>query len=134
MAELSGKDAQSCPSTFVGNTELIARPAPNGTEAVVFRQNEKINIWMQAYNLRLDSQTHKPQATIEYNIFDIVSGKQAFHSIESAEQLAPTGEQITLKKTLPPRNLSIGKYNLKITVNDKIAKQTISTSNTLAVE
>jgi hypothetical protein len=62
------------------------------------------------------------------------SGKQVFHSSESTEQLAATGEQITLKKTLPPRILSIGKYNLKITVNDKIAKQTIGTSATLAIE
>jgi len=134
MALLSEKDAQSCPSTFVGTTELIARPAADGSEAVVFKQNEKINMWMQAYNLRLDSQMHKLNAIVHYNISERTSGKQVFQSSESTDQLQQTGEQITLRKTLPPGTLPPGKYNINIKVNDLIAKRMITASAPITIE
>ena len=134
IAELSGNDPPSCPSTFVGTTELIARPAPHETEAVIFKQNENINMWMQAYNLRLDSQTHKPKAAIEYSISDIARKKEALHSSESTEQLQKAAEQITLKKTLPAGTLPPGKYNINIKVNDLISKQTITASAPITIQ
>jgi GWxTD domain-containing protein len=133
MSEL-GKDKQSCPSTLVGTTELIARPMQGEGDPVVFKKNENINTWMQVYNLGVDPQSHKPSATIEYSISDIEGRKEVFHSSVSTEHLEQAGEQITLRKTLPSGSLSIGKYNLNVTVNDRIAKQTVSSNAPLTVE
>lgn len=134
MAQLSQTNAQSCPSTFVGNTELIARVASTENEAVRFKHNEQINMWMQVYNLHSDPQSHKPRAMIEYRIFNITDGKEAFYAREGAEQLDHAGEQITLRKTVPAETLPIGTYIFSIKVSDKITGQSVIASAPLAIE
>src|SRR5262249_24285392 len=48
----------------IGDTKVRPRVAPSGGKPVVFKQNQKLNFWMQVYNLSVDEKTHKPSATV----------------------------------------------------------------------
>jgi 5-hydroxyisourate hydrolase-like protein (transthyretin family) len=118
----------------IGDTFVRPRvPAADGKPAS-FKRDQKLNLWMQVYNLGVDEKTHKPSATVEYNVVNAANNKQVIHSVESTEQMGNVGDQLTLRKTLSAADLQPGLYRLQIKVNDKISKQTVDPSTTFAVE
>src|SRR5581483_3254049 len=59
----------------IGQTKVRPRvPAADGKPAV-FKQNQKVNFWMQVYNLSVDEKTHKPSATFEYDVVNTATNK-----------------------------------------------------------
>src|SRR5262249_16389125 len=55
--------------TFViGNTKVRPRVEPSDGKPASFKRNQRLNFWMQVYNLSVDEQTKKASATIEYDI------------------------------------------------------------------
>ena len=55
----------------IGTTKVRPRVAPADGKPVVFKtQHQKMNFWMQVYNLTVDEKTHKPSATFEYNVIN----------------------------------------------------------------
>jgi 5-hydroxyisourate hydrolase-like protein (transthyretin family) len=93
-----------------------------------------MNFWMQVYNLGVDEKTHKPSATIEYDVVNTATNKEVVHTTESTEQMGNVGEQVTLQKTLSAANLQPGLYRIEIKVNDNISKQSVGPTATFAVE
>ena len=94
----------------------------------------KLNFWMQVYNLGVDDKTHKPSATVEYDVVNAATNKAVIHTVESTDQMGNIGDQVTLQKTLSAANLDPGVYRIQIKVNDNISKQTVDPSATFAVE
>jgi GWxTD domain-containing protein len=118
----------------IGDTFVRPRvPAADGKPAS-FKRDQKLNLWMQVYNLGVDDKTHKPSATVEYNVVNAATNKAVIHAIESTETMGNVGDQLTLKKTLSAADLQPGLYRLQIKVNDNISKQTVDPSTTFAVE
>lgn len=118
----------------IGDTFVRPRvPAADGKPAS-FKRDQKLNLWMQVYNLGVDDKTHKPSATVEYNVVNAATNKPVIHTIESTETMGNVGDQLTLKKTLSAADLQPGLYRLQIKVNDNISKQTVDPSTTFAVE
>ncbi len=118
----------------IGDTFVRPRvPAADGKPAS-FKRDQKLNLWMQVYNLGVDEKTHKPSATVEYNVVNAANNKQVIHTVESTEQMGNVGDQLTLRKTLSAADLQPGLYRLQIKVNDNISKQTVDPSTTFAVE
>jgi GWxTD domain-containing protein len=117
----------------IGTTKVRPRVAPSDGKPVSFKRNQKLNFWMQIYNLSVDEKTHKPSATIEYNVTD-AANKAVIHTVESTETMGNVGEQVTLQKTLSAANLQPGLYKIEIKVNDNLSKQTVDPSVTFAVE
>ncbi|MBV8894505.1 MAG: GWxTD domain-containing protein [Acidobacteria bacterium] len=118
----------------LGDTFVRPRvPAADGKPAS-FKRDQKLNLWMQVYNLGVDQKTHKPSATVEYNVVNTATNKPVIHAVESTDQMGNVGDQLTLKKTLSAADLQPGLYRLQIRVNDKISKQTVDPSTTFAVE
>src|SRR5262249_39571299 len=99
-----------------------------------FKRDQKMNFWMQVYNLTVDEKTHKPSATIEYDVVNASTNKPVVHTVESTEQMGNVGDQLTLQKSLAAVNLRPGVYKIQIKVNDNISKQTVDPSATFAVE
>jgi hypothetical protein len=112
----------------------VPRVAPAGGKPAVFKRNQKVNFWMQVYNLGTDEKTHKPSATFEYDVVDTASNKQVIHTVDSTDKMGNVGDQVTLEKTLSAANLNPGTYRIQIKVNDNISKQTVDPSATFAVE
>jgi len=117
----------------IGTTKVRPRVAPSDGKPILFKRNQKLNFWMQIYNLSVDEKTHKPSATIEYNVTD-ANNKAVIHTVESTDTMGNVGDQVTLQKTLAAANLQPGLYKIDIKVNDKLSKQTVDPTATFAVE
>ncbi len=121
-------------SFVIGATKVRPRVPSADGKPVVFKKDQKLNFWMQVYNLTVDDKTHKPSATVEYNVVNAATNKAVVHSVESTDQMGNIGDQVTLEKTLSAANLAAGVYRLQIKVNDNLSKQTVDPSVTFAVE
>jgi len=117
----------------IGTTKVRPRVAPSDGKPISFKRNQKLNFWMQVYNLSVDEKTHKPSATFEYNVTD-ANNKAVIHTVESTDTMGNVGDQVTLQKTLSAANLQPGLYKIVIKVNDNLSKQTVDPSATFAVE
>jgi 5-hydroxyisourate hydrolase-like protein (transthyretin family) len=89
---------------------------------------------MQVYNLGVDEKSHKPSATVEYDVVNAATNKPVIHTVESTDKMGNIGDQVTLQKTLSAANLDPGIYRIQIKVNDNISKQTVDPTATFAVE
>jgi len=121
-------------SFVIGTTKVRPRVPPSDGKPVTFKRNQKLNFWMQVYNLGVDDTTHKPSATVEYNVVNATTNKPVIHTVESTDQMGNVGDQITLEKSLSATNLEPGTYRIQIKVNDNVSKQTVDPSVTFAVE
>jgi GWxTD domain-containing protein len=117
----------------IGAMKVRPRVAAANGKPAAFKRNQKVNFWMQVYNLSVDEKTHKASATIEYNVMD-ASNKPVIHTVESTDTMGNVGEQVTLQKTLSAANLPPGLYKIEIKVNDNLSKQTVDPTATFAVE
>src|SRR5438477_5719659 len=118
----------------IGTTKVRPRVPPSDGKPVVFKRNQKLNFWMQVYNLGVDDKTKKSSATVEYDVFNAATNKAVIHTIESTDQMGNVGDQVTLQKSLSAANLDPGVYRIQIKVNDKVSKQTVDPTATFAVE
>ena len=121
-------------SFIIGDTKVRPRlDAADGSPAI-FKRSQRLNIWLQVYNLRQDQQSKKTKASISYEIVNMQTNKSVLHADESAAAYGTTGDQITIEKAVQLANLEPGLYNLKVTVNDEVTKQTINPSARFQVE
>jgi 5-hydroxyisourate hydrolase-like protein (transthyretin family) len=134
---------EKVPTTQIGSGSFVIgamkiRPrvgAADGKPALFKRdKDQKLNFWMQVYNLGVDEKTHKPSATFEYDITNIATNKQVVQQIENTDTMGNLNDQVTLQKSIKAANLQPGVYKIQIKVNDNVSKQTIETPATFAVE
>ena len=134
-------DVEPVPTTSVGTgmfvigtTKVRPRVAPANGKPAIFKRGQKVNFWMQVYNLSVDDKTHKPSATFEYDIVNAATNKPVVHTIDSSDKMGNVGDQVTLHKALASAALDPGVYRIQIKVSDNISKQTVDPSATFAVE
>jgi len=120
----------------IGTMKVRPRVAPADGKPALFKRDkdQKLNFWMQVYNLGVDEKTHKPSATIEYDIINVATNKPVVQKVESTDTMGNVGEQVTLQKSIVAANLQPGVYKIQIKVSDNISKQTIDPSAMFAVE
>ena len=122
-------------SFVIGETKL-AYPhleAPDGKPAS-FKRDQRMNLWMQVYNLQADEKTKKSSAKIEYEIVNTANNQSVLHSSESTDTMGNVGDQITLEKSLALSTFQPGIYKLTVKIDDNISKQQIAPSVRFAVE
>jgi 5-hydroxyisourate hydrolase-like protein (transthyretin family) len=120
----------------IGTMKVRPRVAPADGKPAVFKRDRdaKLNFWMQVYNLGMDEKTHKPSATIEYDVTNVATNKSIVQQVESTDTMGNIGDQLTLQKSIASANLQPGIYRIQIKINDKISKQTVDPSAVFAVE
>jgi GWxTD domain-containing protein len=120
----------------IGLNKVRPRVAPADGKPALFKRakDQKVNFWLQVYNLGVDAKTHKPSATFEYAIINMATNKPVVQKTDSTETMGNVGEQVTLQKSIASANLQPGVYRIDIKVNDNISKQSIDPSATFAVE
>jgi 5-hydroxyisourate hydrolase-like protein (transthyretin family) len=121
-------------SFVIGTMKVRPRVPSADGKPISFKRNQKLNFWMQVYNLSVDEKTHKPSATFEYDVVNTATNKAVVHTTESTEQMGNVGDQVTLQKSLSASNLEPGSYRIEIKVNDHISKQTVDPTATFTVE
>jgi GWxTD domain-containing protein len=118
----------------IGGTKVRPRVEPANGQPAIFKRDQKVNFWMQVYNLGIDQQTHKPSADISYEVVNMATQKAVVQLAESTQQLGNVGEQVTLEKSLPLRDIPPGTYQITIKVKDQISKQNLKSTAKFAVE
>src|SRR5438270_1140430 len=120
----------------IGTTKVRPRVAPADGKPALFKKakDQKLNFWMQVYNLGVDEKTHKPSATFEYNITNLATNKQVVQKTETTDTMGNLGDQVTLQKSIVAANLQPGTYKIEIKVNENDSKQTIDPSAVFEVE
>ncbi|HUK47919.1 MAG TPA: GWxTD domain-containing protein [Terriglobales bacterium] len=118
----------------IGTTKVRPRVAPADGKPIEFKRGQKVNFWMQVYNLSVDEKTHKPSATFEYDIVNAATNREVVHAVESTDKMGNIGDQVTLQKDVEAANLNPGVYRIEIKVSDNISKQSIDPSATFSVE
>jgi GWxTD domain-containing protein len=121
-------------SFVIGTTKVRPRVEPADGKPASFKRDQRLNLWMQIYNLSMDNKTKKPEATIEYDIVNQQTNKSVLHVVESTDQMKNAGEQVTLEKSLALNNFEPGLYRLTVKVDDNVSKQTITPFARFAVE
>ena len=118
----------------IGNTKIRPRVPATVSTPVTFHRAQNLNFWMQVYNLGINTDSKRNDATIEYQILDMATNKQILDTQESAAKLNPNADQLTLEKSMPLAGLQPGKYQVTIKVNDGVLKQQIAQSASFVVE
>lgn len=118
----------------IGDTKVRPRVEPADGKPASFKRAQKVNFWMQVYNLAVNEQTKRPDATIEYELVNLANNKKVVHAVETTQQLGNVGEQITLEKSLALNSLEPGMYRITIKVADNVSKQNIAPSARFMVE
>jgi GWxTD domain-containing protein len=120
----------------IGTTKVRPRVAPADGKPAIFKRDrdQKLNFWMQVYNLSVDEKTHKASATFEYDITNVATNKSIVQKVETTDTMGNVGDQVTLQKSIAAANLQPGVYKIQIKVNDNVSKQTVDPSAMFAVE
>jgi hypothetical protein len=107
----------------LGTTKVRPRVEPaDGSPATFKKTQQFVNFWMQVYNLGIDEQSHKSSAVVQYDIVNTADKKAIVHEVQNMAQ----GDQMTLQKRLPIKDIAPGTYELTIKISDNISKQTIA--------
>ena len=114
---------------ILGNTFIRPRVSASASAPVSFHRNQRLNFWMQVYNLSMNDKTRENSAIIHYQITDLANNKTILNTSESSKALggdSANSDQLTVEKSVPLASLQPGKYQVKITVNDGISKQQVA--------
>jgi GWxTD domain-containing protein len=118
----------------IGDTKVRPRVPPANHQPISFKRDQRLNLWMQVYNLQADPTTKKTSASVTYEIVNMQSNKSVLKVDQKPEELGNVGDQFTIQKSMALNTLEPGIYNLKVTVNDNISKQTINPSARFMVQ
>ena len=121
-------------SFIIGDTKVRPRLDASDGKPAIFQRAQRLNVYLQVYNLQQDPQIKRTRAVISYDIVNLQTSKSVLHAEESSATYGNTGDQITIEKSMPLANLDPGLYNLKVTVNDEVTKQSINPSARFQVE
>jgi hypothetical protein len=99
-----------------------------------FTNADKMGIFFQIYNLKVDDKSHRSNASIDFRVRKDKEEQAVWKTTETSEQLQQNGEQITIERLLPLGGLQPGKYKLEIEATDKLANQTILRSADFTVK
>jgi GWxTD domain-containing protein len=119
---------------IIGNTYIRPRVMQTEATPASFKRDQKLNFWMQVYNLGIDEKSRQNGATIQYEIINSVNNQAVVTTSDDSKALGPNQDQVTLEKSLPLASLQPGKYVVKISVNDSVSKQTIAQTAPFTVE
>jgi len=119
----------------IGNTKVRPRVDSSDGKPASFKRDQRLNLWMQVYNLAIDDKTKKPSATIAYDIINAQTNQSVLHTVEKTEDMGNNvGEQLTLQKSMALNKLDPGLYRFQVKIDDNVNKQSISPSARFAVE
>jgi GWxTD domain-containing protein len=91
-----------------------------------FAASDGMGVFLQIYNLKVDNQTHKSDATVEYRVMKDKTTEPVLKFDIPKEKLPEHGEELTLENIITLGSLPPGAYKLEVAVTDNLTKQTIT--------
>lgn len=94
-----------------------------------FKRDEKMGIYLKAYNFEADDKTRKPAGAIEYELTKNGSNEKIFDFSEDVTKIPnASASQITIEKLLPLKDLAPGQYTLHLKITDQKRNQVLTPS------
>lgn len=90
-----------------------------------FSASDRLGIYLQLYNLKVDEATHKTKVSVAYRIMQTKDQKEVWQAVESADHLHQGGEQLTVEHLIPVATLSPGRYTIEVTAIDLLTDETV---------
>lgn len=97
-----------------------------------FKQGQEIGVYMQVYNAELDQTTLRPAVDVDYIIAR--NGKEVLRQREDWSGLSESSQRLTLARLFPTHDLSVGDYELKIVIRDKVGGQLVENRGKFTIE
>src|SRR5580704_15891260 len=91
-----------------------------------FAAAEGMGVFLQVYNLKVDDQTHKSDATVQYRVMKEKTTEPVLKFDIPRDKLPEHGEELTLENIITLGSLPPGAYKLEVAVTDNLTKQTIT--------
>jgi GWxTD domain-containing protein len=88
-----------------------------------FSTADKLGIFLQLYNLKLDATSHKTNVSVAYRVTR--DQQEIWRAVESPDQLHQGGEQLTIQRYLPVVSLQPGRYTIEVTAIDLLTNETV---------
>ncbi len=101
----------------IGNAKVI--PNLSG----VYKQGEDVGLYLQVYNSQIDQTTLRPAVDVTYILTK--SGKEILRQPEDWSGLSDSGQRLTLARLLPTNRMTLGDYELKVEIKDRVGGQVI---------
>ena len=94
-----------------------------------FKRDEKMGIYLKAYNFEADDKTRKPAGAVEYQLTKNGSNEKIFDFSEDVTKIPnASASQITIEKLLPLKDLAPGQYTLHLKITDQKRNQVLTPS------
>jgi GWxTD domain-containing protein len=88
-----------------------------------FSSTDKLGIFLQLYNLKLDATSHKTSVSVVYRI--LKDQQELWRLVETPDHLHQGGEQLTIERLLPVASLVSGRYSIEVTAIDLLTNDTV---------
>jgi len=84
---------------------------------------DKLGIFLQLYNLKLDDSLHKTNVSVAYRITK--DQQEIWRAVETADHLHQGHEQLTIERMIPVASLVPGHYTIEVTAIDLLTNDTV---------
>ena len=98
-----------------------------------FSVSDRLGIYLQLYNLKVDETTHKTKVSVAYRVSQTKDQKEVWREVEGADHLHQGGEQLTIERLIPVSSFSPGHYTIEVTAIDLLTNQTVIRSTGFTV-
>ncbi len=89
----------------------------------VFSRTDKLGIFLQLYNLKLDATSRKTNVSVAYRITK--DQQEIWREVETPDHLHQGGEQLTIERFIPVDTLVPGRYAIEVLAIDLITNETV---------
>jgi GWxTD domain-containing protein len=90
-----------------------------------FSASDRLGIYLQLYNLKVDEATHKTRVSVAYRITQTKDEKEVWRAVEDADHLHQGGEQLTIERMIPVSSLTPDHYHIEVTAIDLLTNETV---------
>jgi hypothetical protein len=96
-----------------------------------FSATDKLGIYLQLYNLKLDDTLHRTKVSVAYRITayrntpNTNDQQEVWRFVETPDHLHQGGEQLTIERFLPVSSLAAGRYTIEVTAIDLLTNDTV---------
>ena len=88
-----------------------------------FLSTDKLGIFLQLYNLKLEENSHKTTVSVVYRITK--DQQEIWRLVETPDHLHQGGEQLTIERLIPAASLTPGRYTIEVTAIDLTTSETV---------
>ena len=97
-----------------------------------FSGADKLGIYLQLYNLKVDETSHKTKVSVAYRIRK--DQEEVWRAMETEDHLHQGGEQLTIERLIPVSALAAGRYTIEVTAIDLLTNETVIRSSDFTVK